>query len=365
MRVLQQVQQRLLHLRAVEARRLVGQVAVDAEGHLRPQPLDEQRPRQRLEPRCRQLREPRVAVDEAFEMPRALLDGREDRFEPRRLPAPRQLRAGMRERRDRRERIVEFVADHADHLLPRLHFLPAQLAGEPAQQQQFVRAPVEPEAAAREVVHLFLVGLADREQPVAAAIHRLAQRRRRRAQQGLQREAFELAALVQQPAGREIAVDDVPAVADQQHRHRRVLHHRVEQQLALHEREPLFAQHAAEFVVRGDEVAEFVAVLPAQAETEIAVAIAERGAGERPEQRQRRPHGPRDQGDAERDGGEQCQGRRQHHVVEQAMQHHGRADCRHRDPDADQREMTGDRSARCRHPGEAYGRAMPSRSIRR
>jgi two-component system nitrogen regulation sensor histidine kinase NtrY len=40
--------------------------------------------------------------------------------------------AGMRERRDRCERIVEFVADDADDLLPRLHFLATQLDGEVA-----------------------------------------------------------------------------------------------------------------------------------------------------------------------------------------------------------------------------------------
>ena len=77
------------------------------------------------------------------------------------LPASRQLGAGMRQRGHRRQRVVEFVADDPDHLLPGLHFLPAQFGGELAQQQQFVRAPVEPETAAGQVVDLFLVAIAD------------------------------------------------------------------------------------------------------------------------------------------------------------------------------------------------------------
>jgi hypothetical protein len=52
--------------------------------------------------------------------------------------------------------------------------------------------------------------------------------------------------------------DDLPPAVDEQHRHRRVLHHRVEQQLALHEVEPLLAQHRAQRVVRFHEVADLV-----------------------------------------------------------------------------------------------------------
>ena len=66
--------------------------------------------------------------------------------------AAHQLGAGMRQRSDRRQRVVQLVADHADHLLPGLHFLAAQFGGELAQQHQFVLAAVEAELAARQVV---------------------------------------------------------------------------------------------------------------------------------------------------------------------------------------------------------------------
>ena len=51
------------------------------------------------------------------------------------------------------------------------------------EQEQLVRAAVEAEVAAREVVGLLLAVVLDREQPVAAAPERLAQRRRRALQQ--------------------------------------------------------------------------------------------------------------------------------------------------------------------------------------
>jgi hypothetical protein len=43
------------------------------------------------------------------------------------LAAARAVRPGMRHRGDRRQRVVELVADHADDLLPGLHFLAPQL----------------------------------------------------------------------------------------------------------------------------------------------------------------------------------------------------------------------------------------------
>ena len=114
------------------------------------------RPVHGVQQRRRQLGEARVAADEAFQVARALLDGAEDFRQAFVAPAPHQFGAGMRQRGDRRQRVVELVADHADDLLPGLHFLAAQFGGQLAQQQQFVLAPVEAEVAARQVVDLFL-----------------------------------------------------------------------------------------------------------------------------------------------------------------------------------------------------------------
>src|SRR3546814_17977598 len=108
---------------------------------------DELPPFHRLQPRRRQLGEARVVADETLQMARALLDGRQRGRQALVLAAAQQLRAGVRERGDRRQRVVELVADHADHFLPGLHFLPPQLGGELAQQHQLVLAAVEAEAA--------------------------------------------------------------------------------------------------------------------------------------------------------------------------------------------------------------------------
>ena len=85
----------------------------------------------------------------------------------------------MRERGDRRQRIVQFVADHADHLLPDRHLLGRHLARQLLEEQQPVRLAVQREVAARQVEDVRLGAVVDREQRVRAALDRLAQRLRR------------------------------------------------------------------------------------------------------------------------------------------------------------------------------------------
>jgi hypothetical protein len=74
---------------------------------------------------------------------RALLDRVEDLGQALRVAAPQQLAGRLGERGDGRERVVELMADHADHLLPRLHFLAAQLRGEVAQEEELVAPAVQ------------------------------------------------------------------------------------------------------------------------------------------------------------------------------------------------------------------------------
>ncbi len=78
--------------------------------------------------------------------------------------------------------------------------------------------------------------------------------------------ALEPPPAVEELARRDVGEHDRAVLGDEQHRDRRVLHHRVEQELALDELEPLVAQHVAERVVRVDEVAHLVVAAPVQAE---------------------------------------------------------------------------------------------------
>jgi hypothetical protein len=81
----------------------------------------------------------------------------------------------MRQRGNRRQRVVELVCDHADHLLPGGDLLGIDLTGELLEQQQAMRDGVELEATLRDVEHLRLSAQLQREQGIAAAIDGLAQ----------------------------------------------------------------------------------------------------------------------------------------------------------------------------------------------
>ncbi len=298
MRVLDPVEQRLLQLRRIDPAVQLGRFQFQRERDLLLQPGQELRPVRGLQLRLRQLGEARVAADEAFQVPRAFLDGAEDFFQPLHLLPGHQLGAGMRQRGDRRQRVVQFVADDADHLLPGMHFLAAQFGGEQADQQQFVRAAVETEAAPRQMVDLLLLRVlvvGDGEQAVAAARHGLAQRRRHAQQQLVQALAVQFPAAVQQLAcgqvGEHHAAQAIAAVGGQQHRHRRVLLDGGEHQFALRQALGLFAQDVAQLPVRGDHFAQCVVTAPVHAEVVLAIAVAADGTGQGAEQRAHRRGG--------------------------------------------------------------------------
>ena len=161
------------------------------------------------------------------------------------------------------------MADDADDFFPGLHFLAPQFERQLAQEQQLVLAAIQGEAAPGQVVHLFVLALSCCKQAVAAARDRLAQRGQRLFQDLGQVMAFQLAALVQELARGQVAVHDgagAGGVAHEQHGHRRVLHHGVEQKFTLDQLQALFAQHAAQRVVGGHQVAHFVVLGPVQAE---------------------------------------------------------------------------------------------------
>ena len=135
-------------------------------------------------------------------------------------------------------------------------------AAQLAQQQQFMLAAVQAEAAPRQVVHLFLLAFAAGKQAIAGARQRFGQGRCRLLHDVGQALAFQPPSLVQQLARGQVGVDDGAAFGHQQHGHRRVLHHGVEQQLALHQVQALLAQHVAKRIVRRHQVGQFIVLRP-------------------------------------------------------------------------------------------------------
>ncbi len=152
------------------------------------------------------------------------------------------------------------------------------------------------EGAARQVIDLLViiivlgrVRVAHREQAVTAAGDGIAQLDRHVFQQLVHALAFQLPTAMQQLArggvGEGHALHAIATIGEQQHRHRRVLHHGVQQKFALHQRLPLFAQYIAQFGMGLHKLGEFIVAAPVHAEIEFAVAVAAGGAGECPQQR--------------------------------------------------------------------------------
>jgi len=291
--VLQQVDQGLFDLRGVEVAGRRGQRAGETEAALRRQAFDERRPGHGARLRCRQLGEARIGIKEAVQVACTLADDGEDAGQAFDVAAPRQFGAAVRERRDRRQRVVQLVADDADHALPGRHLLARQFTRHAAEQLQPVRPALQPESALRPVEGFFAAVERGAEESVVACRHRLAQRRRRLLQQQCEVRAFEAAPLAQQMARRDVGVDHTFAGVDQQQRHRRVLHHGVEQQFTLFEVLALFAQGMAQGVVLGHEVAELVVGTGGQRGAEVAVAITQHRAFERANEAAQRRQQPR------------------------------------------------------------------------
>src|SRR5690606_39010888 len=97
------------HLPRVEAagRRRVHGCA--AERDLAAQLVDEVRPADVLQSRRRQFRETRVVADEALQVAGTFLDRFQYQVEPVRIAPAQQLGAGVGERGDRGQRVVELV----------------------------------------------------------------------------------------------------------------------------------------------------------------------------------------------------------------------------------------------------------------
>ena len=209
------------------------------------------------------------------------------------VAAPHQLRAGVRQRRDRRQRVVQLVADDADHLLPGRHFLARQLARHAP--QQVAAGAAGPAGGSRAATG----GRSPRSPSMCDA----EQARRRRvaiaraaaggaaASSCVERQALAGCGLRRAAGARRCwrRRHGRPASASTQ-RDRRVLHHGVEQQLALDQVLALLAQRLAELVVRAHEIAELVVAAGRQRQAEVAVAIARHAASSARSSAQRREH---------------------------------------------------------------------------
>ena len=115
--VLQQVQQRLPELRDVDAAaQFLFRLLLQGERDLLAQAGQEGRPVHGLQLWLGQLGKARIATDEALQVARPVLDGGEDLRQPFETLPLHQHAAGMGQRGDRCQRIVELVADHPDHL---------------------------------------------------------------------------------------------------------------------------------------------------------------------------------------------------------------------------------------------------------
>ncbi len=238
-----------------------------------------------FETRLRQLGEFGVAADETVEVARAVLDRVEHGGEFGRVAALRERATRMRERRYRCERIVELVADHADHLLPGHDFLARQLAGQALDLQQTVQAPVQPYFALREMEGFVLVFEIHVEQAVLSRGERRGERRWRFGDDRAEIEAVHATAAVEQGARGEVRVDHALLRVDEEERGRRILHDGVEQELALEQALALVAQHTAELVVRAHEIAELVAAAIGERNAEVPVAEAQHAAREHAQER--------------------------------------------------------------------------------
>ncbi len=199
----------------------------------------------------------------------------------------------VRERGDRRERVVQLMADDADHPLPGRHLLARELAGHAADQAQPVRPALQAELALRKVEGFLAAVDGEAEEAVLAAGQRLLHGGGQLLAQRMEVAADQAAALGQQLARGNVGDDDALLHVGQQQGHGRVLHDGVEQQLALGQVLALFAQRMAQFVVQAHQLAELVLGRAGRdRHAVVAVAVAEHGAFERTQQALERRHPP-------------------------------------------------------------------------
>lgn len=162
--------------------------------------------------------------------------------------------------------------DDPDDRLPDRDLLRGELARQALEQPQPMRPRVQQELPPGEAVHLALGSGAEGEERVAARRDRRAQLARLLVEQRAHLQTLEPAPGAQQLPRGEVAEHDAVGVAAQDERDGRGLQHRIEQQLARIQIEPLAAQRRAEAVVGLDPFAQLERHGGCDADAEIAVA---------------------------------------------------------------------------------------------
>src|SRR5512146_1692236 len=168
-------------------------------------------------------------------MLRALADAFESRGKLPRIATADQLRTGLRQRSDRRQRVVELVTHDTDQLLPDTDFLPGELARDSLEQIEAMSLALQQKRAlcqAKGLLDAFDLHL---EQAVAPGLDGAPQRCGRLRDECGEILTEEAAARADEMPRREVRESDPAMAVDQNQGDGRVLGNRVEQPLALHE----------------------------------------------------------------------------------------------------------------------------------
>src|SRR5882757_9612089 len=124
------------------------------------------------------------------------------------ISSPRDLRAGVRERGQRPQGIVQLMTQYANELFPSRYLLAGQLSGQQFQQIQPKRASLQDKRTLRQVKRLFDSVDLRGKQAVAQSRGRAAQSDRGPGQRVLESRTLKTASLAQQVPRRNVGIGD-------------------------------------------------------------------------------------------------------------------------------------------------------------
>src|SRR5579883_658737 len=217
-------------------------------------------------------------------MLRALADSLECGGKLHRIAAADQLRARLRQRGDRRERVVELVTDDPDQLLPDPDFLPGELACDALEQIQAMSPALQQKRSLRQAKGLLDALDLHLEQAVASRLDGTPQRLRSLRDESGEILTEEAAAPAEKMSRSKVRESDPAMAVDQNQCDGGVLGDRIEQPLALHELRALRSQRLAQRVVSREHLADLVGPVDGHREGQVAVPVARDGRLQGPQQ---------------------------------------------------------------------------------